>query len=376
MSDTGQEPDARVAALLAREPVFDAHMDALQRAVDLGHDLGQRTPGHFDLVRAREGGLGSVVFVCWVDPDYLPDGARARAEALLEAAHDLARRHGDRLLLVRTGDDLASARDSGRIAGIPGIEGGHAIEQDLGALEAFWERGLRVMTLVWNNHLSWIRSCQAGAGPDVPEGLSEFGRSVVRRMNDLGMVVDLSHAGVRSFYDALETSTHPVMASHSGCHALHDHPRNLNDEQLRALADNDGVVGIVFHPGFLDAGARAEEQRVRESEAYIRAVGANPTDTFLRQSAVMQREAAPMALERLVDHVEHALEVAGPDHVGLGSDFDGIERGPAGLGDASGYPRLAAAMLARGFDESTVRGVMGGNMRSLFTRVLDSGPRV
>ncbi|QDU65709.1 dipeptidase [Engelhardtia mirabilis] len=376
MTDVDPNLEARVAALLAQEPVFDAHMDALQRAVDLGHDLGAVTPGQFDLVRARAGGLGIVVMVCWVDPDYLPDGARARAEALLEAAHDLARRHPEQLRLVRAARDFEAARVGGRIAGIPGIEGGHAIEQDLGVLEAFWARGLRVLTLVWNNHLPWIRSCQPGAGPDVPAGLSAFGRSVVRRMNDLGMVVDLSHAGERSFYDALESTEHPVMASHSGCHALHDHPRNLNDDQLRALADNDGVVGIVFHPGFLDADARAEEQRVRQTEAYRGATGTNPTDTFLRQGEVMQRDARPLSIERLVDHVEHALEVAGPRHVGLGSDFDGIERGPAGLGDASGYPRLAAAMLARGFDVETVAAVMGGNMRRLFTRVLDSGSGV
>lgn len=363
---------ARAAALLARSPVFDAHLDSLQRALDLGHDLGTRTPGQFDLVRAREGGLGAVVLVCWVDPAYLPDGARMRAAALLEAAHALAARHPDRLRLVRTAADLDAARAAGAIAGLPGIEGGHAIEDDLGVLEAFHARGLRVMTLVWNNHLPWIRSCQDGAGAGVPPGLSDFGARVVRRMGDLGMVVDLSHAGERSFYDALEVTRQPVIASHSGCRALHDHPRNLSDDQLRALAANDGVVGIVFHPGFLDAAARAEEQRVRATAAYRAAVGASPTETHLRQCEVMARDAAPLGLERVVDHVVHALDVAGPRHVGIGSDFDGIERGPEGLGDASGYPRLAAALLARGLDEDVVAGVMGGNLRRVVGRVLDS----
>jgi membrane dipeptidase len=355
---------------LAAQPVFDAHVDALQRAVDLGHDLGERTPGQFDLVRAREGGLGTVVLVCWVDPVYLPDGARARANALLDAAHALAARHPERLLLARSPSDLVWARRTGRIAGVPGIEGGHALEESLAVLEDFHRRGLRVLTLVWNNHLSWIRSCQPGAPAGTPEGLNAFGRSVVVRMQELGMVVDLSHAGERSFYDALELGDAPPMASHSGCRALHDHPRNLDDDQLRALAARDGVIGIVFHPGFLDAEARAEEARVRALPEYAALKQSNGTAQFLAQSELLRARARPLALSRLIDHVEHACEVAGPRHVGLGSDYDGIERTPLGVEDASGYGRVAQAMAERGFDGETVRAVLGGNFERLFGRVL------
>src|SRR5262249_29580709 len=151
-----------------------------------------------------------------------------------------------------------------------------------------------------------------------------FGREVVRRMNELGIVVDLSHAGERAFFEALEASARPVMASHSGCKSLHDHPRNLTDAQMRALAPRDGVVGIVFHPGFLDAGARAEEARVRALPEYAELTG-GPAEKFLAQQRVMRTRAAPLPAARLVEHLEHAVEIAGIDHVGLGSDYDGIE---------------------------------------------------
>ncbi len=362
--------------------VFDAHTDSLQRALDLGHDLGRRGPGHLDLVRAAEGGVFALVLVCWIDPSFLetagpenPDGLGPfqRAHALLREAHLLAERHPHRMVLVGNGRELADSRARGLIAGIPGIEGGHAIEEDLRKLGRFFEGGLRVMTLVWNNHLSWIRSCQPDAGSGIPVGLSQFGREVVREMNRLGIVVDLSHAGERAFLDALETSEKPVIASHSGCHALFDHPRNLTDAQLHALAERDGVVGIVFHPGFLDADAKAEETRVRESAAYLAVRGGTETERMLLQSAVMQREARPMPADRLVEHVVHAVEVAGVRHVGIGSDFDGIQRGPDDLEDASRYPVLAQKLAERGFSEDDVRLVMGENMARVFDEVTGPG---
>jgi membrane dipeptidase len=357
---------ALAAALLARQPAFDAHTDALQRQLDLGHDLGTVTPGQFDLVRAKRGGLGSVVLVCWVDPAFEPDGSAARARALMQAGRELAARHPDKLRLCRTAADLDAAHAEGRIGGFLGIEGGHALENSLEQLERLAEEGLRCLTLVWNNHLPWIRSCMPGAGADVPEGLSPLGRDIVKRMNQLGVTVDLSHAGERSFYDTLEVSDRPVIASHSGCKALHDHPRNLDDAQLEALGEAGGVVGIVFHPGFLDADARAEEMRVRQLPVYRAIADDGSTEHHLAHSEIMQREAAPLALARVAEHVEHAMELAGPESVGIGSDFDGIERGPAGLEDASGYVRLAECLLERGMDPEHVAGVLGGNMQRVF----------
>jgi len=374
--------------LLESRPVLDAHVDAIGFAADLGHDLTSVCPGQFDLERGVRAGLGAWVVVCWPDPGPFPPGplapregqrsigpsrSRTRTIELLTAAHALEREHPGRFRLVGNGLELDSARATGRVAGIPGIEGGHALDEDPGVLEWFFERGVRLLTLVWNNHLSWVRSCQECTDPRIPAGLSALGREFVGVCNRLGIVVDLSHAAPRSFFDALEVSRQPVIASHSGCHALHPHPRNLTDEQLRELGRAGGVVGLVFYPGFLDAEARAEEARVRATPAYRELESLEPSACFLARQALMRREAAPLAAERLVEHVLHAIEQAGIDHVGLGSDFDGIERGPAGLEDVSGYALLAELLAARGLSDEDLLKVLGGNMERVFRTVTGPG---
>jgi membrane dipeptidase len=352
--------------------VFDAHVDSLQKQLDLGTLAG----GHLDLERGRRGGLTSAVFVCWVDPKYVDPasrGARTRVDALLGAFHELTRDHSDRLRFAGNGRMLEAVREAGAIAGIPGIEGGHAIEEDLDTLHHFFLRGIRVLTLVWNNHLSWVRSCRDGAGPAIPEGLSDFGRSVVRAMNELGMLVDLSHAGERSFYDAIDASSAPAIASHSGCRALHDHPRNLTDDQLRALARNGGVVGIPFCVAFLSRDAQEEDARLRKTPAYLAIRARNDTELALEQGRFLQKEAAPLPMDRVVDHLVHAALIAGVDHVGIGSDYDGIGRTPCGLEDASCYGALAERLLARGFAAEDVAKVMAGNMERTFAQATGPG---
>ncbi|MEW6073651.1 MAG: membrane dipeptidase [Planctomycetota bacterium] len=331
------------AAALARSlvelhAVFDAHVDSIGRALDEGHDLGVRGPGQLDLERAREGGLGAAVFACWVDPARFLPGAFSRARAMLAALHALAARHPSRVRLVGNARALAAARAEGRLAAVAGVEGGHAIEEDLAKLDFLFAHGLRAMTLVWNNHLSWIRSCQDGAGEGVPAGLGAFGRRVVARMGELGVLADLSHASERAVFDVLEVAAHPPIASHSGCRALHDHPRNLSDEALRRIGARGGVVGIVFHPPFL---APAQE--------------------------------APLPAARLLAHIAHAAEVAGAANVGLGSDFDGIERGPEGIEDASRYGALAELLLGHGFGAEETRGILGANFERVFAEATGPG---
>ena len=378
MTITAPALSVAARALMAEHPVFDAHADSLQLALDLGQDLAEPGPGHLDLARGRAGGLGALVFVCWPDAKYAergPGGAFERTRALLTAFHRLAARRPHAVRWGGNGELLRAARAAGCVAGIPGVEGGHAIEQDLGKLELLFEHGVRVLTLCWNNHLTWIRSCQGGAGAHVPEGLNDFGREVVRRMNELGMVIDLSHAGRRSFYDTLESSAMPLIASHSGCSALHDHPRNLDDQQLRALAAHGGVVGIVFCTSFLDAQAQAEQERLCEDPEYRALQGENDTALFERQGRWLQQRLPPLPAERVADHVCHAVEVAGIEHVGIGSDFDGILATPQGLEDASRYGTLAELLFARGFKPGDVRAVLGGNMQRVFERVTGPGTR-
>jgi membrane dipeptidase len=360
----------------APAPVFDAHVDSLQRQLDLGHDLGTRTQGHLDLVRGRAGGLGAVVLVNWVDPKHIAnEGAFARTRALLGEFHALVAAHPAQIRWAGNGELLRAARAAGVIAGIPGIEGGHSIEEDLGKLTWFFEHGVRVLTLVWNNHLGWIRSCQPGAGAQVPAGLAPFGRDVVRAMNELGMLVDVSHAGPRSFYDVLDVSARPVIASHSGCKAIHAHQRNLDDDQMRALAGHGGVVGIVFCTAFLKDEAQREDARLREDPRYRAIAGPNDTEVFLRQGEWLQEHAEPLPMDVVVDHIAHACEVAGVDHVGIGSDYDGIGRTPQGLEDATCYGRLAERLAARGFAPEDVAKVLGLNMERVFAQATGPGTR-
>ncbi|MFT5290632.1 MAG: membrane dipeptidase [Planctomycetota bacterium] len=375
-SGGGASPLTReeLARFLATGPVFDAHADSIGLACDLGIDLAEESPGHLDLMRGKAGGLGAWVVVCWVDPESHLERAAARVDEMMDAADDLAQRRPDRFRLVGDGAEFARARSEGVVAGVLGIEGGHGIEGSLETLERFVARGLRLMTLVWNNHLPWIRSCQAGAGDDIPLGLSAFGRAVVRRMNQLGVVVDLSHAGERSFYDALETTDKPVLASHSGCYALHDHPRNLKDAQLRALRDNGGVCGIVPHPGFLSKEARQEQARVRASAEWQALRADNPAALFVAQQKMMLRDMRPYPLDGLIDHIEHAVKVAGVEHVGIGTDFDGIECGPQGLEHAGRYGSIAEKLHSRGFALTDIDLILGRNVQRVFSACTQGHP--
>jgi membrane dipeptidase len=367
-------------------PVFDAHTDSLMRAADLGQDLAIRGEGHLDLVRAEEGGLGTVVLVCWPDPEHHPplepgrggpkagpSASRRRTDELLDAFHRLMESAPDRVRWAGNGEHARLAREAGCVAAIPGIEGGHAIDESLDVLEAFFRRGVRVLTLVWNNHLSWARSCRDGAGPTIPAGLSDFGRRVVGRMNELGMVVDVSHAGERTFYDALEASSQPVIASHSACRTLSDHPRNLTDDQLRALAASGGVMGIVFCTHFLDCEEASLEFDRSASAEWKATETMHPTEQFFARGEILQAVMPPFPMQKVVDHIAHAADVAGVEHVGIGSDFDGIYRRPAGLEDVSGFPRLGAALLEHGFSREEVKLIFGGNLGDLFARVTGPG---
>ncbi len=355
---------------------FDAHVDTLQLALELGADLGTDSPGQLDLPRARAGGLDGAVFTAWVNPKYMaPErgGARARAEQLFDSMDALIAAHPDAVQLVRTQADWRAARAAGRFALVAGMEGGHPLEGSLRTLEHFAERGLRVLTLVWNNHLDWVRSCVPGEAPGVPEGLSAFGAHLVGRCNELGIVVDLSHAGERSFFDAVEASSKPVVASHSGCKALHDHPRNLSDDQLRALAAVGGVIGMPFLPSFLDADAQRASVVARKTQGYRDLRAETDAGLEVERTRHLAGTLAPLPIERLVDHVAHVAEVVGIEHIGLGSDFDGIVTTVEGLEDASGYGALVEPLRARGFDEAEVAAVMGGNLERVLLGCLPVG---
>ena len=353
--------------------IVDGHIDTPQRMLDRHDDISaRRTDGQVDIPRMKEGGLTAAFFSIWVDARYGPGSAYRRALDLIGAVKALADSNPD-VELATSADEVRGAAARGHIAALLGVEGGHAIENSLEKLDSLYTLGVRYMTLTWNNGNDWAGSA---TDPRRGGGLTGFGKRVVRRMNELGMLVDVSHVSDSTFWDVVATSTRPVIASHSACRALAHHPRNLTDEQLQAIARTGGVVGINFYPVFLDDRFRREyealRQRLRPQTDSIRArYRGRPGASAFEVDRFVGEHVAGLdvpGIGRLVDHIEHAVRVAGIDHVGLGSDFDGISALPVPMKDAASLPLLVAALTARGYGDSAVRKILGEN----FLRVLSA----
>jgi len=340
--------------------VIDGHNDVVTKVLDDGYDLDVRhaagfgkETGQTDLPRLAESGITAQFLAAWVDASHAardPDGSFERALAYFDAIDAFAARHPERLLLATDATAVWRAKREGRIAIYVGVEGGHAIEGSLDKLRELRRRGARYLTLTWNNGNEWAGS-SIGVNGTRTGGLTPFGRDVIRELERLGMLVDLSHASDRTFDDVLEVATNPVVATHSCARALADHPRNLSDGQLRAVARTGGVVGVNFYSRFLDPAFLAA--------ALAREGGA--ADVPLPET--------PLSL--LADHVEHVARVAGVEHVALGSDFDGVAALPEGMEDVTCLPRLAEALLARGFGDEELRLFLGGNLLRVMEHVFD-----
>jgi membrane dipeptidase len=367
--------------------VIDTHNDMPSRILeddydpDVRHPAGfRKTEGNTDFPRLVESGMTAEFMSAWVDAPYADRAGASFARALehIKVIHAFVDRHPDRLLFATTAADVRRAKAEGKIAILIGVEGGHAIEGSLDRLRDLYARGARYLTLTWNNGNAWAGS-SIGEGRTRTGGLTPFGRDVVREMNRLGMLVDLSHVSDSTFYDAIAVSTVPVIASHSSARALSDVPRNLTDDQLRAIARNGGVVNVNFYSRFIDSRYRADiehvEESVRAARAAARAAGEDSAAAARRISAMRDSLAAaipPTPFSVLIDHIDHIAKVAGVDHVGLGSDFDGVSALPLGMEDVTRLPRIAQALLDRGYSEDDVKKMLGGNMLRVMTRVLDA----
>jgi membrane dipeptidase len=330
-------PDPRNALALHHDAlVVDAHADLLWKVAEDGRDLASRLSiGHADLPRLREGGVDLQVFAVFVEPGKGKPDDLAEADRAFDLFDDLERRAGNALRRVRRRGDLPTLGDRTPLRALLGVEGAHMVGPDLSRLHAFFDRGVRLVTLTWNPVNPWADGCQPAPGDVLHGGLSPLGRERVAEMERLGMIVDLSHASPQTFDDALALTRRPPIASHSCAAALRRHPRNLGDDQLRALARRGGVVGINFFPTFLSDG-----------------------------------DASEVDVETLVAHVEHVVRCCGEDHVGLGSDFDGIPSTPRGLEDVTRLPRITEAVLRRGWEERAVRKLLGENFLRVFREVL------
>jgi membrane dipeptidase len=354
--------------------VVDTHNDILSIMLDENYDVGTPSAGkyHTDIPRMKEGGLTAEFFSVYVDRAYAEKGGSARrALDLIDLVYRAAERHPNDLVMAYSAEDIRRAKKQKRIAALMGIEGGHAIEDSLFALRDFYRLGVRYMTLTHNNTNNWADSCCDAARHN---GLSEFGKEVVREMNRVGMLVDVSHVSDKTMSDVLDISTAPVIASHSSARALADRPRNIPDDLLRRFKQNGGVVMINFYPVFIDRKAieasaardarlKPERDRLREQfksdpkrleEELNKLTAANPLP--------------PTPLSVLIDHFDHVAKVAGIDHVGIGSDFDGVPYLPTGMEDISKLPAITYELLRRGYSERDVRKVLGENFLRAFAQ--------
>jgi len=382
------EVSPRALRLYREAYVIDTHNDMPSRILDDGYDPDVRHPpgfrpteGNTDFPRLVESGITAEFMSAWVDAPYAERAGASLARALqhIETIHAFVDRHPDRLLFATTAADVRRAKAEGKVAILIGVEGGHAIEGSLDHLRELYARGARYLTLTWNNGNAWAGS-SIGVDGTRTGGLTPFGREVVREMNRLGMLVDLSHVSDSTFFDAIAVSTVPVIASHSSARALSDVPRNLTDDQLRAVARNGGVVNVNFYSRFIDSRYRADiehvEETVRAAGAAARAAGEDSVATAKRIAALRDSLTAaitPTPFSVLIDHIDHIAKVAGVDHVGLGSDFDGVSALPLGMEDVTRVPRIAQALLDRGYSDDDVKKILGGNMLRVMTRVLDAG---
>ncbi len=355
--------------------VVDAHNDVLMRVM-AGRDISQRTSeGHSDLVRLKEGGVDVQVFSVWMGPEYGTGKAYKRANQMIDSLEALVQRNPERIAIARTAREAADIVKQNKLAAVIGVEGGHQIEDKLEYLDELYKRGMRYMTLTWNNSTSWATSGldeAKHAESLTHKGLTEFGIKIVQRMNELGVMVDLSHVGEQTFYDAIATSTKPVIVSHSSVYSLAPHFRNLKDAEIKALAKNGGVMCINFYSGFLDSTYDRRVSEIRHNHAalsdsvksiYKDEDHANDViDSLLAKEVDDVR--APLSL--LIDHIDYVAKLVGVDYVGLGSDFDGMSAPPKDMDDVTHLPAITRELQKRGYSDDDIRKILGGNFMRVF----------
>ncbi|PWT77147.1 MAG: membrane dipeptidase [Bacteroidetes bacterium] len=357
--------------------LVDTHNDFLSISVDekVSFDKDLRSKTYSDLNRMFEGGVNVQFFSIFCDDNYGKGSAFNYANREIDSLYAVCARNPDRMSLVSDWKSLSLALKQHKLAAMLGVEGGHMIEDDLNKLDSFSKRGVRYMTLTWNNSTSWASSARDESDHAfvvTPYGLTTFGKDVVRRMNELGMMVDISHVGEKTFWDVINTTTKPVIASHSSVYALCSVFRNLKDDQIKAIAKNKGVIQVNFYSGFLDSTfARrlssffASHQPELDSLQKIKTPDYRVKNYFSKKYP-KEAEALRPPLSIILDHIDYIVKLVGVDYVGLGSDFDGIDSAPKGLDGVQDYPKIATGLRERGYSEKDIDKILGGNLLRVF----------
>jgi membrane dipeptidase len=369
----------RALQIHRRAVVIDTHNDVTTPMTNDDFDLSGTPPAPYrtNIERMKKGGLTAEFFSLYVKPWYVEHGGSARRTLdMIDSVYRAAERHPNDLMIATSVADIRRAKRTGKIAALMGIEGGHAIEDSLPTLREFYRLGVRYMTLTWNNTNNWA---DAGRGEKKHNGLSDFGKEVVREMNRLGMLVDVSHVSDDTMSDALDVSKAPIIASHSSARALSNVPRNIPDDLLKRIAKNGGVVQVNFYSVFVDEKTVAPQSAERDKKIYKEQDAINQKykdDPERRGEESDKLEAAnplpPLPISKLIDHIDHIVKVAGIDHVGIGADFDGANDMPEGAQDVSMLPNITYELLKRGYSERDIRKVLGENL----LRVMAEAERV
>jgi len=349
--------------------VLDTHDDTTQRFLSKDFDLAKRHPdGHIDIPRMREGGMNAIFFSIWIDGRIMGPPAVQKALDQIDLVHENVRKNSKDMVFCRTAEEVRRAHAQGKIAALIGVEGGHMIGNDIHVLRMFDDLGVRYMTLSHFYNDEWADS---STDKPVHNGLTDFGKDIVREMNRRGIMVDISHVSDKTFYDALEVSKAPLMASHSSCRALCNHPRDMSDDMIKALAAKGGVIQINYERSFIDQAYKDAFEKARggvvESEKQVIAMCGDDAQCQSRKSAeitnqlVAEGKLPHVSWEKIIDHIDHVVKLVGPDHVGLGSDFDGADM-PDGMEDCSKLPKITEALMRKGYSDDDIRKILGGNL--------------
>ena len=371
---------AQYKKLHAKAIVVDTHNDIIETCFNKKYSFDQDLRGktHSDLNRFKEGGVDVQIFSIWCDGKQINPFAYANVQ--IDTLYATAERNPDKIKIVFTSRELLKTVRQKKIAGMIGVEGGHMMENDLTKLDSLYKRGARYITLTWNNSTPWATSAMEETRDSLlhqPKGMNDFGRSVVKRMNALGMLVDLSHVGEQTFWDAINTTTKPVLVSHSCVYNLCPAFRNLKDDQIKAIGKNGGVIHLNFYSGFLDStydrkDAVFNKKHKTERDSLLKA---NPepyyANNFLYAKYKDEVEAMRAPFHLIFDHLAYIIKLIGVDHVGLGSDFDGINSTPQQLNGVADYPLITKELLVRGYSKKDIRKILGGN----FIRLLKANEK-
>ncbi len=375
----GDDISERAQKLHFSSIVLDTHDDTTQRFFTKDYDIGKwNAGGHVDIPRMRKGGMNAIFFSIWIDGRVTGPPAVEKALDQIDAVRENVKRYSNDLMLARTAADVRRAHDQGKIAALMGVEGGHMIGNDIRMVPIFADLGVRYMTLSHFYNDEW-----ADSSTDKPahNGLTDFGKEIVREMNRQGMLVDISHVSDKTFYDALEVSKAPLIASHSSCRALCNHVRDMSDDMIKALAAKGGVIQINYEKSFIDQPYKdAYDKETGGVVAHLSELTKNCNNdeaciasemAKLQQKLIAEGKLPHVSWERIVDHIDHAVQLVGADHVGLGSDFDGADM-PDGMEDCSKLPKITEALLRKGYSDGDIRKILGENT----LRILEQAEQV